>query len=380
MTRQTAIAMDGRHDDPRALVVVFLRGGADGLALVPPVGDDGYHRARPRIALDAKETLALDARFAFPRELAELHPLFHAGRLSVVHACGSDDQTRSHFEAQDLMEHGGTTVAGGWLGRWLRATAEGASSSPLQALAIGAQVPESLRGAPSVAAFRSIDELRLGEGAPGVEAALEGLYTGDELLGASALDALDAAERIGELARADQRAQHGAEYPDAKAGDVALAFGRELALVARLVKARVGMRAATVDLDGWDSHFVQDTVVRPRLRAVSLGLAAFARDLGPLLDTTSVVVMTEFGRRVGENGSLGTDHGRGGVLLVLGGGTRGGLHCRWPGLEEASLVGPGDLPVVHDYRDALASVLLRHGGERALAAAFPGHPLAPLPL
>ncbi|MBI5363793.1 MAG: DUF1501 domain-containing protein [Planctomycetes bacterium] len=380
MTQELAIAMDGTPDDARALVVVFLRGGADGLALVPPTGDDGYHRARPRLALEAKETLALDARFAFPRELAELHPWFLEGRLAVVHACGSDDETRSHFEAQDLMEHGGATIAGGWIGRFLRSTASRASTSPRGALAIGALVPESLRGAPSATALRSIDEVRLGDDAGGLRGALGELYAGDELLGASARDALSAAARIGELVRADPRPEHGAEYPDARAGNVAESFGRELALVARLVKARVGMRAATIDLDGWDSHFVQGTVVQPRMRALSLGLAAFARDLGPGLDTTSVVVMTEFGRRVGENGSLGTDHGRGGALFVLGGGTRGGLHCRWPGLEEASLVGPGDLAVVHDYRDALASVLARHGGARALGTIFPDRELAPLPL
>lgn len=364
-------------DDPRALVAIFLRGAADGLALVPPVGDDDYHRARPRIAIAAKEGLALDGFFALNPQLAELLPLFQEGQLAIVHACGSDDDTRSHFEAQDLMEHGGTSVAGGWIGRWLRACGE---SGPLAALAFGAQLPESLRGAPSATALQSLDELRPGDDSADLRAQLAQLYRGDGLLGASALAALAAAERIGELARTPYVPEHGARYATAGDGEPAQEFGRGLARIAQLVKARLGVQVATLDLEGWDSHFVQGTTIAPRLRALALGLSAFARDLGPLLETTSIVVMTEFGRRVGENGSLGTDHGRGGVFFALGGGTRGGVHCRWPGLSEGSLIGPGDLPVVHDYRDALAAVLARHGAGERLARIFPGRECSPLPI
>lgn len=365
------------HDDARALVAIFLRGGADGLTLVPPVGDDDYHRARPRIAVKASEGLRLDGFFALHPLLEELLPLFQESQLSIVHACGSDDDTRSHFEAQDLMEHGGTSVAGGWIGRWLRACG---GSGPLEALALGSQLPESLRGAPSATALESLDELRPGDDTERLRAELGELYRGDELLGTSAEAALAAAARIGELAQQTYRPEHGADYATATDGEIAEDFGHGLARIAQLVKARVGVRAATLDLEGWDSHFVQETVVAPRLRALALGLSAFARDLGPQLATTSVVVMTEFGRRVGENGSLGTDHGRGGAFLVLGGGTSGGMHCRWPGLGQGSLIGPGDLPVVHDYRDALASVLARHGARDRMERVFPGRVLAPLPV
>jgi uncharacterized protein (DUF1501 family) len=364
-------------DSERVLIAIFLRGAADGLALVPPVGDDDYHRARPRIAIGANEGLRLDGFFALDPQLGELLPLYEEGQLSIVHACGSDDDTRSHFEAQDLMEHGGTSVAGGWIGRWLRSAG---GSGPLSALAFGAQLPESLRGAPSATALQSLDELRPGDDSAELRAQLAQLYRGDELLGASALAALGAAARIGELAQAPYEPEHGATYAAATDGEPAQEFGRGLARIAQLVKARLGVRAATLDLEGWDSHFVQGTTIAPRLRALSLGLSAFARDLGALLSTTSIVVMTEFGRRVGENGSLGTDHGRGGVFFVLGGGTRGGVHCRWPGLSEGSLIGPGDLPVVHDYRDALAAVLARHGAGERRARIFPGRVCEPLPL
>jgi uncharacterized protein (DUF1501 family) len=371
------VAKDTERDEPRALIAIFLRGAADGLALVPPVGDDDYHRARPRIAVQASEGLRLDGFFALHPLMAELLPLFQEGQLSIVHACGSDDDTRSHFEAQDLMEHGGTSVAGGWIGRWLRASG---GSGPLAALALGPQLPESLRGAPSAAALESLDELRPGDDTEPVREVLGELYRGDELLGPSACDALAAAARIGELAQRTYQPEHGAVYATAADGEIAQDFGRGLARIAQLVKARVGVRAATLDLEGWDSHFVQETVIAPRLRAVALGLSAFARDLGPLLATTSVVVMTEFGRRVGENGSLGTDHGRGGAFFVLGGGTSGGMHCRWPGLGEGSLIGPGDLSVVHDYRDALAGVLARHGAGDRMERVFPGRVIAPMPV
>jgi len=144
-----------------------------------------------------------------------------------------------------------------------------------------------------------------------------------------------------------------------------------------LIRTGIGVRAACVDLDGWDSHFVQDAVIGPRLRALGAGLAAFANDLGPALADTSVVVMSEFGRRVGENASIGTDHGRGGVMFVLGGGTKGGVHARWPGLKPDALTGPGDLAVVHDYRDVLAGVLARHG-EADFARVFPNYAVTPL--
>jgi uncharacterized protein (DUF1501 family) len=361
----------------RTLVVVFLRGAADGLALVPPVGDDDYHRARPRLAIRAQDALPLDGFFALNPGLAELLPLFRSGELAIVHACGSDDDTRSHFEAQDLMEHGGTSVAGGWIGRWLRTAEE---NGPLSALALASRLPESLRGAPTATAFESLEDLQPAEDDAERRARLADLYRDDALLGASALSALAAAARLAELGQRPYEVENGARYATAADGAIAQEFGRALARVAQLVKAGLGVRVATVDLDGWDSHFVQDTVVAPRLRALSLGLSAFARDLGTRLATTSVVVMTEVGRRVGENASLGTDHGRGGVFLVLGGGTNGGVHCAWPGLAEGSLIGPGDLPVVHDYRDALAAVLGRHGAAADLDRIFPGRALAPLPV
>jgi uncharacterized protein (DUF1501 family) len=363
-------------DEGRTLVTVFLRGGADGLALVPPVGDDGYHRARPRLGLAERAGLRLDGRFVLAPELAPLHHWFLDGQLSVVHAVGSDDESRSHFVAQELMERGGVEAAGGWLGRWLRARR---AAGALSAVATGPEVPDSLRGAPAATALAGLLELQPTGRWGALCSALGVLYARDGQLGGAARDALDAADRLAVLRTRGLRPENGAQYPGPGEGELAHQFGEHLAQVAALVRAKIGLVAACVDLGNWDSHFAQQTLIAPRMRALATGLSAFATDLGPLLSTTTVVVMSEFGRRVVENASLGTDHGRGGVMFVLGGGTPGGMHCRWPGLEEDRLDGPGDLPVVHDYRDVLAAVLRRHGTADS-SVVFPGHVPRPLPV
>jgi uncharacterized protein (DUF1501 family) len=371
----------GTDAQERTLVVVFLRGGADGLSLVPPVGDDAYHRARPRLALPAGQALDLDGFFAFHPALHELHPFYQEGALAVVHAAGSEVDTHSHFEAQDLVEHGGEDVAGGWLGRFLRSRLDDDPrvGAALSAVALSDELPESLRASPTATALRALDDLDHGSEAEALARQLRTLYAGDEQLAAPAEAAFNAIARMSELRGSDYRPAADAHYATGKDGELALGFSANLARVAQLIKGGVGLVAATVDLHGWDSHFVQDQVLEPRLRALSLGLSAFATDLGRRLATTTVVVMSEFGRRVHENASLGTDHGRGGVMLVLGGGTRGGLHCRWPGLSDDFLDYPGDLPVVHNYRDVLAPVLARHGAG-GLPAVFPRHQFQPLAL
>jgi len=249
----------------------------------------------------------------------------------------------------------------------------------LTAVAAGPEVPDSLRGAPSATALAGLMDLAPGQAWSGLCTSLAGLYARDAQLGGPARDALGAANRLAKVRAEGVRPEHGARYPSTGDGEVAHAFGAQLAQLVALIRARVGLVAACVDLAGWDSHFAQDTIVGPRMRALSLGLSAFATDLGPALSRTSVVVMSEFGRRVGENASLGTDHGRGGVMFVLGGGTPGGVHCRWPGLHESSLDGPGDLPVIHDYRDVLAALLRRHGTTDPRGI-FPGHTPEPLPV
>ena len=363
------------RDQLSALVVVFLRGGADGLNIIVPHGDDAYYKARPGIGLKKAETLDLDGFFGLNPRLAPLHRFWKDGSLGLIHCVGSEDETRSHFEAQDFMEHGGL-AAGGWLGRFLRLRPETAHSA-LTAVAIGTKLPECLRGAPSCAALRSLDEFGLGRRAtPDFTRELGALYSGHGgPLGQAGGSALDALGRIESLTNSPYAPSHGAVYQSDE-------FSHGLWSVARLIKARVGVQAATVDVDGWDSHIATDSVMSGPLDRLGHGLAAFATDLGPAeLARTTIVVMSEFGRRVAENSAAGTDHGSGGIMFVLGGGIVGGkVHADWPGLAPEHLTGPGDLPVRHNYRDVLAPLLARQAPGLALEKVFPGHRFSPLDL
>jgi len=343
----------------RTLVVIFLRGGADGLTLVAPVADDAYHRARPTLRVTERDGLRLDDVFALHPRLAPLVPLWASGELAIVHSVGSEDATRSHFEAQDLMEHAGT-AAGGWLGRFLRLRAIGQPGA-LSAVAFGTELPAALRGAPSATVLRSLSTFSLGDGANGMLRALSELYAIEhDALGQSARDTVNALQRLDRLANAP-RPLTGADYPRDD-------FGEALRQTAQLVRAAVGLEAATIDLGGWDSHFTQQQLLEPTMDRLARGLAAFHRDLGPDMARTTVVVMTEFGRRVAENSALGTDHGRGSVMFALGGGVRGGrVLGGWPGLSQDVLEGPGDLPVRTNYRNVLAPILSSMS-ERALVA------------
>lgn len=353
------------------LVVVFLRGGADGLNMVVPTGDDAYYRARPLIGVPAKDTVRLDDLFGLHTALAPLQQAFQEGELLVVQGAGSEEDSRSHFEAQDFMEHGGKG-SGGWLGRYLRQNTR-AENNPLAAIALGKSCPESLRASPATVVMDSLNDIALGEEAEAFLTRLGGLYGGSSLPWAkSGSDLLRAMERIEALRAAPYRPSPGVTYP-------ADEFAQHLQQVAQLVKAEVGMEAVTLDLGGWDSHIATSTLMTPLMSRLSQGLMAFYQDIGQYRDRTTVVVMTEFGRRVYENASLGTDHGRGGTMMLLGGGVRGGrILAEWPGLDEAHLEGPGDVPVRFNFRDVLAPIFEKHTPGIALNRIFPGYTLNPL--
>ncbi|MEW6302666.1 MAG: DUF1501 domain-containing protein [Verrucomicrobiota bacterium] len=365
--------LNGNGDDPRALVVVFLRGGADGLNMVAPLEDPGYYKARPRIAIKRADAVPLNGFFGLNPLLADLERPWKDGALAIVHAAGSEDTTRSHFEAQDLMEHGGI-VAGGWLGRFLRFR-NAPAIGPLSAIALSRSVPECLRGAPAATVLESLDQFSLGKNRSALARELGRLYgleTGP--IAVHARDTLEAMQRIEKLSSVPYQAAHGAEYDRDE-------FARGLQQVARLIKARVGLQAASVDLNGWDSHLNQSALMDPLQKRLARALTAFYQDMGRLMETTTVVVMTEFGRRVAENSAFGTDHGRGSVMFVLGGGVKGGrVLGQWPGLSDDVLEGPGDLPVTTNYRNVLAPILARHGATDRLHQVFPDFELAPLGL
>ncbi|MFO0873939.1 MAG: DUF1501 domain-containing protein [Phycisphaerales bacterium] len=375
-------------DDPATtLVIVFLRGGADGLSLVPPIADDAYHRARPTLRVKREDAIDLDGRFGLHRDLAPLEAHFREGRLAIVHGAGSQDGTRSHFEAQDFMEHGGP-LGGGWLARYLRA--RGPSPSALAAVAIGSIEPESLRGAPSGAVIQSISEFGVGQDDPTMVQRLERLYaaTGGPL-GAAGAATIEAMRKLGALRRqANEEARartsergasrgRGRDYPDTP-------FGRGMREIATLIRADLGVVATTIDMIGgglgWDTHFVQGQAMPALRRELGEGIDAFWSDLESHRERVTLVVMTEFGRRVRENTSLGTDHGAGSVMLVMDEAhgatpfTGGTVHSGWRDLTDSNLLGPGDVPVTTDYRAVLAPILQRHAPGIALASVFPGLP------
>jgi len=376
----------------RTLVTIFLRGGADGLTLVPPIADDAYHSARPSLRVRAEDAIRLDDRFGLNPALAALMPHIEDGRLAIIHGAGSDDTTRSHFAAQDRMEHGGDQ-GGGWLGRYLRARAAPASAAPtnatptsatspsaLSAVAIGTTRPESLRGAPGGAVIQTVRDFGL-DADPNVMERLGRLYAkAAGPIGAAGRSTLEAVHTLRAMRGADYVPERGAVYPDTS-------FGRGLREIARLVKADVGMVATTIDMIGgglsWDTHFVQGQGIPTLMRELADGIDAFWTDLSAHRQRVTVVVMTEFGRRVRENTSLGTDHGAGSVMFVLddGLGTRtrpgspiigGAVHAGFDALEEGTLIGPGDVPVTTDYRDVIAEVLRWHAPGIDLNAVFPG--------
>ena len=382
----------------RSLVCIFLRGAADTLNMVVPYGDDHYYKSRPTLAIpspsqikDSEVTsLRLDDFYAFHPKLRPLLPAFNEGRLGIVQAVGTDNPTGSHFEAQDQMEHGeayGHIVGGGWLGRYLRAKAAAEStlvSAPLSAVAIGSTIPESLRGAPTASAMESIDEVQiktpLGDTAA-VSSALSRMYGAEiGVLSEPGKTTLDLLKRVEALRGAEYKPEGGAVYLDD-------GFAQGLKEVARLVKASVGLEVACLDLGNWDTHFFQggsSGLQADLIWQLACGLAAFDADLTSHRSRVTTLVMTEFGRRIYENGSLGTDHGRGFAMLAMGHGINGGkIHGKWPGLAEEEapgsgtlgITGPSGLKVLFDYRSVLSEVLTRILGHRDVNQVFPNfHP------
>ncbi len=390
LTNETVMAAAG----DRTLVCVFLRGAADTLNMVVPYGDDQYYKSRPMLAIPAPQqnnensetALRLDEFYAFHPKLRPLVPVYQEGRFGVVQAVGTDNPTGSHFEAQDQMEHGeayGRVIGGGWLGRYLR-TRTGAEQTPLSAVAIGPTIPESMRGAPTASAIESVDEVQIKppSGDTGaVSSVLSAMYGAEVgVLSQPGKSTLDLLKRVETLRAAEYKPAGNAVYPED-------GFARGLKEVARLVKASVGLEVACLDLGGWDTHFFQGASSGQQAELIwqlARGLAAFDADLISYRGRVTTLVMTEFGRRVYENGSLGTDHGRGFAVLAMGQGINGGrVHGRWPGLaeEETSgsdtlkIAGPGGLKVVFDYRSVLAEVLTNTLGLRDVNQVFPNfHP------
>jgi uncharacterized protein (DUF1501 family) len=366
-----------RQSDRPTLVCLFQRGAVDGLNMIVPHGDPLYYRERPRIAVPESDVVDLDGYFGLHPRLAALKPLWDQKRLAAIHAVGSPDATRSHFDAQDYMESGTPGVkatADGWLNRYCQHDREH-ENTPFRAVAFGPQLPRILAGsAPSLA----IEDLQaFGMRGPQPAArdrltrAFEELYAGSAtgLLSTSSREAFEAVQTLKRLDPVQYRPAAGADYPRGK-------LGKALLEIAQLIKADVGLQVAFADVTGWDTHVNQgasEGQLAGRLDELARALAAFTHDLGERMRDVVVCTMSEFGRTVRENGNSGTDHGHATAMLVLGGPVNGGTVLgRWPGLDPAQRFEGRDVAVTTDFRDLFAELVSRHLGTRDLGAIFPG--------
>ena len=373
-------AQDRSEARKKVLVAIFQRGAADGLNIVVPHGDPDYYKLRPTIAIPwpsaniAKEdsVIDLDGTFGLHPSLADLKPIWDARQLAVVHAVGSPDPTRSHFDAQDYMESGTPglkATSDGWLNRALPPAP--APLSPVRAVSIGATLPRTMRGANSAIAVEALSNFKVGNAAAG--SVLQSLYSGsnDQVLNGTGKETFDAVSLLQSIQKAPYQPSGGAVYPRGR-------FGDSMRQIAQLIKANAGVEVAFADIGGWDHH-VNEVGARASvgplanlLRDFGQGLAAFHQDLGTRMEDVVVVTMSEFGRTAQENGNRGTDHGHANAMFVMGGPVRGGEVCgKWPGLAKEQLHEGRDLQLTTDFRDVLGELVTRHMGNRSLQTVFP---------
>ncbi len=375
-----AAATEGKRR--KILVAIFLRGAADGLNIVVPFTERRYHELRPTLAISPPRgqpvpgpfnggAIDLDGTFALNGAMQPLKELWDKKQLAIVEATGSPDVSRSHFDAQDLMEAGtmGKVAEGGWLNRAL--TPPSADSSPLRAVSLSNRVPRTLHGEREAIAIGDTQQFNMGN----QEAAsiLESMYatSADARWGRTGKDAFDAMKVIQSINSNPDNARNGAQYQQGGR------LGQNLQQLARLIKADAGVEAAFAEVDGWDHHGNENQQMANLLRQFSSALLAFSKDMGDRMEDIVIVTMSEFGRTVAENGNAGTDHGHGGMMFVMGGPVQGGkVYGKWPGLEREQLFEGRDLAVTTDYRAVLSELIRGHLGNKDLGSVFPGYQAA----
>jgi uncharacterized protein (DUF1501 family) len=372
-----AAAPSGR---PRQLIAIFQRGAVDGLNVVVPFADADYYRARPSIAIArpgrSDAAIDLDGFFGLNPRLEPLKQFWADRRLAIVHACGSHDSTRSHFDAQDFMESatpGVKSTGDGWLNRYLQARrVENAGS--FRAVSLTQQLPRALQGVAPAVAMSQLSQF--GVRGDRVGASFEEQYAAaaDRVLNGTGRDTFDAIRTLKAADPSQYQPEHGADYPRTP-------FGQAVKQIAQLSKAGVGLEVAFAELGGWDTHVNQGGAqgqLATRLDDFARSIAALVTDLGDRMEDTVVLTMSEFGRAVSENGNRGTDHGHGNAMLVIGGSVRGGrVYGRWPGLAREHRYDGRDLAVTTDFRDVFGEIVVRHLGLANPNTVFPGYSIKP---
>jgi uncharacterized protein (DUF1501 family) len=383
-----ARAADNALPRKKVLVAVFQRGAVDGLNVVIPFGEKNYYSLRPTIAIPAPKAgiesavgnnafvnnaIDLDGFFGLHPALAPLKSIYDANKLAIVHAVGSPDPTRSHFDAQDYMESGTPgrkATTDGWMNRALGPTA-GSHKSPVRAVSLGPSLPRALRGRNEAVAVNNLSDFKVRE-ADGAST-FESMYSStlDKMLNGTGRETFDAVKLMQSIQAQRYTPAAGAKYPGGR-------LGQSLMQIARLIKADVGLEVAFTDVGGWDTH-VNEVGQTPGsgqlanlLGNFAQALAAFYQDLGDRVEDVALVTMSEFGRTAKENGNRGTDHGHANVMFALGGAIRGGkVYGEWPGLAPEQLHENRDLALTTDFRDVLGELVAKHMGTSALSGVFP---------
>lgn len=369
----------------KKLVVIFQRGAADGLNIVVPHREKTYYDLRPSIGIPQNAVLDLDGFFGLHPAMQPIKPLWDSGHLAIVHACGSPDPTRSHFDAQDFMESGTPglkSTPDGWLNRALSAedaTCHDRSCSahkvaPFRAVALGSQLPRTLEGKIPAVAIDNVKSFNVGgqnTATASIAASFESMYDDsvNAVLHGTATETFEAVKMLKAADPAQYVPAAGANYPNGQ-------FGQSMKQIAQLLKANLGVEAAFADIGGWDTHQNQGNVngqLANRLKEFSESLAAFWTDMGDDAQNITLVTMSEFGRTVHQNGTGGTDHGHANVMFVLGGPVSGGkVYGKWPGMDKHQLYEERDLAITTDFRQVLGEAAYRTLGSKNLETVFPG--------
>ena len=378
---QRAVAATGMPNKKK-LVVLFQRGAADGLNIVVPFGEPNYYKMRPSIAIPAPSrggeaaAIDLDGFFGVHPSLSPLADLFHKNQLAIVHAAGSPDTTRSHFDAQDYMDSGTPGVKAtddGWLNRTLQSLPE-EGATPFRAVSMGPNLPRTLLGSAPAVALPDVKQFQvLGGGAQSqmVQGGFEAMYaqTVDSALRGTGTETFEAIDMLKKANPSQYLPENGADYPKNR-------YGQSIQQVAQLLKANIGLEVAFLDTGGWDNHVNEGGVqgqLSTLLRDLGQGLAAFHKDMGDKMEDIVVVTMSEFGRTAHENGNRGTDHGHANCMFLMGGPIKGGkVYGKWPGLAPEHLYEGRDLALTTDFRSVLGEVLQGHLGAKNLNTVFPG--------
>jgi uncharacterized protein (DUF1501 family) len=366
------------------LVVIFQRGAADGLNVVVPYREKNYYAMRPTIAIQPNQVIDLDGFFGLHPSLAAFKPLYTSGHLAVVHAAGSPDMSRSHFDAQDYMESGTPGIKStqdGWLNRALQSedVRHAQEHTAFRAVALGAQIPRTLAGKIPALALPNVSNFavggHVGQSSPAA-GAFEAMYSGsgDSIFHPTGEETFEAVKMLRAADPSQYKPAAGIEYPNSE-------FGNNIKQIAQLLKANLGVEAAFTDVSGWDTHQNQGSVngqLANRLKDFSDSISAFWLDMGDQAENVTVVSMSEFGRTARQNGTGGTDHGHANAMFVLGGSVRGGkVYGRWPGLSDHQLNEGRDLAVTTDFRSVLGEVVSKSIGANNFELVFPGARLDP---